>query len=188
MIHTIEAALEDIKNGIPVIVVDDENRENEGDLFLAAEKASYDGIDFMAKYGRGLICTPLTEDYAQRLFLEQMTANNTDAKCTAFTVSVDYKFGTTTGISIADRLLTIKKLASKETKADEFSRPGHIFPLTAKNGGVIERQGHTEAAVDLCKIAGLAPVSVICEILNEDGTMSRMQDLEIFAKEHNLKI
>lgn len=188
MIYTIEAALEDIKNGIPVIVVDDENRENEGDLFLAAEKANYKGIDFMAKYGRGLICTPLTEDYAKRLFLEQMTANNTDAKCTAFTISVDYKFGTTTGISIADRLLTIQKLADKNTKADEFTRPGHIFPLTAKKGGVIERQGHTEAAVDLCKIAGLAPVGVICEILNEDGTMSRMNDLEKFAKEHNLKI
>lgn len=188
MIYKIEEVLEDIKKGIPVIIVDDENRENEGDLFVAAEKASYDTINFMSKYGRGLICAPLSEEYARQLHLEQMTSHNTDAKCTAFTVSVDYKYNTTTGISIADRLLTLQKLANKNSKFEDFSRPGHIFPLMAKKRGVLEREGHTEASVDLCKICNLAPVGVICEIMNADGTMSRMDDLEIFSKEHNLKI
>ncbi|MDD7411513.1 bifunctional 3,4-dihydroxy-2-butanone-4-phosphate synthase/GTP cyclohydrolase II [Fusobacterium gastrosuis] len=188
MIYTIEEALEDIKIGKPIIVIDDENRENEGDFFVAAEKVNYEAINLMTKYGKGLICTPLSQEYAKRLFLEPMTANNTDAKCTAFTVSVDYKYGTTTGISVADRLLTIQKLAGKNTKADDFTRPGHIFPLTAKKGGVLVREGHTEAAVDLCKISGLAEVGVICEILKDDGTMARLDDLEIFAKEHSLKI
>lgn len=188
MIYTIEAALEDIKKGIPVIVVDDENRENEGDLFMAAEKATYEGINLMAKYARGLICVPVTREYADRLRIDQMVVNNTDAKCTAFTVSVDYKEGTTTGISIGDRLITIQKLADKNSKPEDFTRPGHIFPLTARDGGVLAREGHTEASVDLCKIAGLAPVGVICEIIKDDGTMARMNDLEIFAKEHNLKI
>lgn len=188
MIYTIEAALEDVKKGIPIIVVDDEDRENEGDLFVAAEKANYDAINIMTKYAKGLMCTPLSVEYAERLYLDQMVANNTDAKCTAFTVSVDYKYDTTTGISVGDRLLTIQKLADKSSHPNDFSRPGHIFPLTAKNGGVLERDGHTEASVDLCKIAGLAPVGVICEILKDDGTMARMDDLEIFAKEHNLKI
>ncbi|MBQ3437406.1 MAG: 3,4-dihydroxy-2-butanone-4-phosphate synthase, partial [Fusobacterium sp.] len=188
MICTIEAALEDIKNGIPVIVVDDENRENEGDLFIAAEKATYDGINFMTKYAKGLMCTPLSIEYAEKLYLDQMVANNTDAKCTAFTVSIDYKYGTTTGISVGDRLTTIQKLADKTSQASDFSRPGHIFPLTAKKGGVLERDGHTEASVDLCRIAGLAPIGVICEILKDDGSMARMDDLEIFSKEHNLKI
>lgn len=188
MIYTIEEALEDIKIGKPIIVIDDENRENEGDFFVAAEKVNYEAINLMTKYGKGLICTPLSQEYAKRLFLEPMTANNTDAKCTAFTVSVDYKYGTTTGISVADRLLTIQKLADKNTKADDFTRPGHIFPLTAKKGGVLVREGHTEAAVDLCKISGLAEVGVICEILKDDGTMARLDDLEIFAKENNLKI
>lgn len=188
MIYTIEEAIEDIKLGKPVIIVDDEDRENEGDFFVAAEKATYEAIDMMTKYGKGLICTPLSQSYANRLFLEPMTANNTDAKCTAFTVSVDYKHGTTTGISVADRLLTIQKLADEKSKAEDFTRPGHIFPLIAKKGGVIEREGHTEASVDLCRLAGLAEVGVICEILKDDGTMARMRDLEIFAKEHNLKI
>lgn len=188
MISRIEDALEDIKQGIPIIVVDDENRENEGDIFVAAEKATYEAINLMARYARGLTCVPMSEEYANRLNLDQMTSHNTDAKCTAFTVSVDVKEGTTTGISIADRLLTIKKLADKKSKPEDFSRPGHIFPLTAKNGGALVRDGHTEATVDLCRICGLAPVAVICEILKDDGTMARMNDLEIFAKEHNLKI
>ena len=188
MISRIEDALEDIKQGIPIIVVDDENRENEGDIFVAAEKATYEAINLMARYARGLTCVPMSEEYANRLNLDQMTSHNTDAKCTAFTVSVDAKEGTTTGISIADRLLTIKKLADKKSKPEDFSRPGHIFPLTAKNGGALVRDGHTEATVDLCRICGLAPVAVICEILKDDGTMARMNDLEIFAKEHNLKI
>ena len=188
MIYKIEDVLEDIKNGIPLIIVDDENRENEGDLFVAAEKATYESINLMATYARGLTCTPMSTEYAIRLNLDPMTARNTDAKCTAFTVSVDAKEGTTTGISIADRLTTIKKLADINSVASDFTRPGHIFPLIAKDNGVLEREGHTEATVDLCKICGLAPVSVICEILKDDGTMARMDDLEIFAKEHNLKI
>ena len=188
MIYKIEDVLEDIKNGIPLIIVDDENRENEGDLFVAAEKATYESINLMATYARGLTCTPMSTEYAIRLNLDPMTARNTDAKCTAFTVSVDAKEGTTTGISIADRLTTIKKLADINSVASDFTRPGHIFPLIAKDNGVLEREGHTEATVDLCKICGLAPVSVICEILKDDGTMARMNDLEIFAKEHNLKI
>ena len=188
MIYKIEDVLEDIKNGIPLIIVDDENRENEGDLFVAAEKATYESINLMATYARGLTCTPMSTEYAVRLNLDPMTARNTDAKCTAFTVSVDAKEGTTTGISIADRLTTIKKLADINSVASDFTRPGHIFPLIAKDNGVLEREGHTEATVDLCKICGLAPVSVICEILKDDGTMARMDDLEIFAKQHNLKI
>ena len=188
MIYKIEDVLEDIKNGIPLIIVDDENRENEGDLFVVAEKATYESINLMATYARGLTCTPMSSEYAVRLNLDPMTARNTDAKCTAFTVSVDAKEGTTTGISIADRLTTIKKLADINSVASDFTRPGHIFPLIAKDNGVLEREGHTEATVDLCKICGLAPVSVICEILKDDGTMARMDDLEVFAKEHNLKI
>ena len=188
MIYKIEDVLEDIKNGIPLIIVDDENRENEGDLFVAAEKATYESINLMATYARGLTCTPMSTEYAIRLNLDPMTARNTDAKCTAFTVSVDAKEGTTTGISIADRLTTIKKLADINSVASDFTRPGHIFPLIAKDNGVLEREGHTEATVDLCKICGLTPVSVICEILKDDGTMARMDDLEIFAKQHNLKI
>lgn len=188
MIYKIEDVLADIKNGIPLIIVDDENRENEGDLFVAAEKATYESINLMATYARGLTCTPMSTEYAIRLNLDPMTARNTDAKCTAFTVSVDAKEGTTTGISIADRLTTIKKLADINSVASDFTRPGHIFPLIAKDNGVLEREGHTEATVDLCKICGLAPVSVICEILKDDGTMARMDDLEIFAKQHNLKI
>ena len=188
MIYKIEDVLEDIKNGIPLIIVDDENRENEGDLFVAAEKATYESVNLMATYARGLTCTPMSTEYAVRLGLDPMTARNTDAKCTAFTVSVDAKEGTTTGISIADRLTTIKKLADINSVSSDFTRPGHIFPLIAKDNGVLEREGHTEATVDLCKICGLTPVSVICEILKDDGTMARMDDLEIFAKEHNLKI
>ena len=188
MIYKIEDVLEDIKNGIPLIIVDDENRENEGDIFVAAEKATYESVNFMAINARGLTCVPMSSENAIRLGLDPMTARNTDAKCTAFTVSVDAKEGITTGISIADRLTTIKKLADKNSMPSDFTRPGHIFPLIAKDRGVLEREGHTEATVDLCKICGLAPVAVICEILKDDGTMARIPDLEIFAKKHNLKI
>ena len=186
--NTIEEAIEEIKNGKPIVIVDDEDRENEGDLFLPAEVATYETINFMINSARGLMCVPITEKRAEELKLAFMTEHNTDNHGTAFTVSVDAKEGTTTGISIADRLTTIKKLADINSVASDFTRPGHIFPLIAKDNGVLEREGHTEATVDLCKICGLAPVSVICEILKDDGTMARMDDLEVFAKEHNLKI
>lgn len=188
MLHSIEEVLQDIKKGKPIIVVDDEKRENEGDLFVAAEVANFDAINLMIKNARGLVCTPISVEIAEKLYLNQMTAHNTDAKCTAFTVSIDAKKGTTTGISVADRLTTIKKLVDRNAKPEDFSRPGHIFPLTAKKGGVLEREGHTEASVDLCRICGLAEVGVICEIIKDNGEMARMDDLEIFAKEHNLKI
>lgn len=186
--YKIEDIIDDIKNGVPIIVVDDEKRENEGDLFVAAEKATYDVINLMISQGKGLVCVPMSVDYAEKFSLEPMTAKNTDAKCTAFTFSIDAKNNITTGISVADRLTTIKKLVDKNSRAEDFTKPGHIFPLIAKKGGVLEREGHTEATVDLCKIAGLAPISVICEIVNKDGTMARMDDLEIFAKKYNLKI
>ncbi len=186
--HKIEDVIEDIKNGIPIIVVDDENRENEGDLFVAAEKVTYESINLMVSYGRGLVCVPMSQEYAEKFMLKPMVEVNTDAKGTAFTVSVDAKENTTTGISVADRLTTIKKLADIKSEASDFTRPGHIFPLIAKKGGVLKREGHTEATVDLCKITDLAPVAVICEILKDDGSMARMNDLEIFAEKYNLKI
>ncbi len=188
MLNTIEEALEDVKNGKPIIIVDDENRENEGDLFVAAQKASHESINMMAMDARGLTCVPMSAEWAARLQLLPMTAVNTDAKCTAFTVSADYKHGTTTGISISDRLATIRHLADPASSAEDFTRPGHIFPLTAKPRGVLEREGHTEATVDLCRLAGLNPVAVICEILNPDGTMARLPQLEKLAAEKNLKI
>lgn len=188
MIYKIEDVLDDIKNGKPIIIVDDENRENEGDLFLAAETATFDGINLMIKKARGLVCTPVSQEIAEKLYLEQMTSNNTDTKCTAFTISIDAKQGTSTGISVSDRLTTIKKMVDKNATSFDFSRPGHIFPLTAKRGGVLEREGHTEASIDLCKICNLTPIGVICEIIKDNGEMARMDDLEIFAKEHNLKI
>lgn len=188
MLSRIEEAIEDIRQGKPIIVVDDENRENEGDLFVAAERASYDAINFMVKEARGLTCVPMTKDWAEHLQLLPMTMVNTDPKHTAFTVSVDYKYGTSTGISVGDRLTTILRLADPSSKAEDFNRPGHIFPLIAKEKGVLEREGHTEAAVDLCKLADLKAVGVICEILKEDGSMARMNELEVFATKHNLKI
>ncbi len=186
--YKVEDIIDDIKNGKPIIVVDDENRENEGDFFVAAEKATYDSINLMITEGKGLVCVPMSIEYAEKLSLEQMTAKNTDAKCTAFTFSIDAKDGTTTGISVGDRLTTIKKIVDKNSKASDFSKPGHIFPLIAKDGGILAREGHTEATVDLCKIAGLAPVSVICEIIKEDGSMARMDDLEELAEKYKLKI
>ncbi|BDU51320.1 bifunctional 3,4-dihydroxy-2-butanone-4-phosphate synthase/GTP cyclohydrolase II [Haliovirga abyssi] len=188
MLNKIEEALEDIKNGKMVIVVDDENRENEGDLIAAGEKVTPEMINFMAKFGRGLICAPITEDRAKELRLNLMTSENTDMFGTAFTISVDAKEGATTGISAGDRAKVVFDLADESKKAEDFRRPGHIFPLIAKKGGVLNRAGHTETAVDLAKMAGLKPVGVICEILKEDGTMARLPELREFAKKHDLKI
>lgn len=188
MLDRIEDAIEDIRNGKPIIVVDDENRENEGDILMAAENATYEAVNFMATYARGLTCVPMTQERAEFLNLTQMVGKNTDPKGTAFTVSVDSVEGTTTGISVADRLKTIVDLSDNSKRAWDFQRPGHIFPLVAKDGGVLVRDGHTEAAVDFARLAGLAPVGVICEILKDDGTMARLPDLKIFAKEHNLRL
>ena len=188
-LHAIEAAIEDIKNGKVIIVVDDENRENEGDFLAAAEMATPEMVNFMATHGRGLICTPLTENRCQELGLGMMVQNNTDPMETAFTVSVDLRGkGVTTGISAADRALTIKALVDKETKPADLARPGHIFPLKAKEGGVLRRTGHTEAAIDFARLAGLEPAGVIVEIMNEDGTMARLPQLVDVAKKFNLKL
>ncbi|NLK61891.1 MAG: bifunctional 3,4-dihydroxy-2-butanone-4-phosphate synthase/GTP cyclohydrolase II [Fusobacteria bacterium] len=188
MLNTIEEAIEDIKNGKMVVVVDDEDRENEGDLVIAAEKIKISDINFMLDYAKGLICVPLTKDIAKKLKLDLMVKENTDHFGTAFTISVDSRDGTTTGISAGDRAKTIKDLSLDNKKPEDFRRPGHIFPLIAENGGVLKRTGHTEAAVDLCKLAGLKPVGAICEILKENGEMARFNELSVFVKEHNLKI
>ena len=188
--NSIEEAIEDIKNGKMVIVVDDPDRENEGDLVLAAEKVSPEAINFMAKEARGLICLSLLPERLQELDIPLMTTNNTDPKGTAFCVSIDAhpKHGTTTGISAYDRAITIKLAVSPDAKPSDFVKPGHVFPLMAKKGGVLERTGHTEASVDLARLAGLYPAGVICEIMKEDGTMARLPELMEFAKKHNLKI
>lgn len=187
--NTIEEAINDIRLGKVVIVVDDENRENEGDFIAAAEKVTPDTINFMATYGRGLICTPLTEDRCDELDLQMMVSNNTDAMETAFTVSVDLRGnGVTTGISASDRAKTIQALINSDTKAHQLGRPGHIFPLKAKNGGVLRRTGHTEAAVDLARLAGFQPAGILVEILNEDGTMARLPQLQDVAKKFDLKM
>lgn len=185
--NTIEEAIEDIKDGKMIVVVDDENRENEGDLIIAAEKATPENINFMTKFARGLICVPMTGERLKELKIEKMVNDNTDPKETAFTVSIDHK-DCTTGISAYERAMTIKKLIEKDTKADDFTKPGHIFPLVAKEGGVLKRAGHTEAAVDLAKLSNTGDTGVICEIMNEDGTMSRVPELLEFSKKHNLKI
>lgn len=185
--NTIEEAIEDLKVGKMVIVVDDEDRENEGDLVMAAEKVSPEAINFMAKYGRGLICVPLQEERVNELELPLMVANNTDAHCTAFTVSVD-SGKSTTGISAAERSQTIQDLLDPAIRPQDLRRPGHIFPLKAMEGGVLRRAGHTEAAVDLAVMAGLFPAGVICEIMDEDGTMARVPQLMDFARDHSLKI
>lgn len=186
--NTIQEALTDIKKGKMVIVVDDEDRENEGDLVMAAEKVTKEDINFMAKEGRGLICTPISEETAKKLDLSLMVDKNTESKETNFTISADAKKNTTTGISASDRAKTIQTIINKTTKPEDLSRPGHIFPLIAKKGGVLVRAGHTEAAIDLAKLSGLFPAGVICEITNKDGEMARLTDLEKFAKKHNLKI
>lgn len=185
--NTIEEAIGDIREGKMIIVVDDPDRENEGDLLIAAEKVTPQAINFMTKYGRGLICMPLKEETLTKLSLEQMVQNNTDNHETAFTVSIDY-IDTTTGISAHERSLTIQKALSDDAKPGHFRRPGHIFPLKAKEGGVLIRKGHTEASVDLSELAGLKPGGVICEIMNDKGEMSRTPELIEFAKIHNLKI
>lgn len=188
-LNSIEEAINDIRNGKVIIVVDDENRENEGDFLAAAEKVTPEMVNFMATHGRGLICTPLTENRCKELELGMMVNNNTDPMETAFTISVDLRGkGVTTGISASDRALTIQALINKETKPFDLARPGHIFPLKAKEGGVLRRTGHTEAAIDFARLAGLQPAGVIVEIMNEDGTMARLPQLLEVAKKFNIKI
>jgi len=189
MLDRIEAAIEDIKKGKVVIVVDDEDRENEGDFVAAAEFATPEMINFMAKSGRGLICAAITEQRCQELDLQPMVSSNTSLHETAFTVSVDLLgHGCTTGISAHDRAATIRALVDQEMKPSDFGRPGHIFPLRAKKGGVLRRSGHTEATVDLARLAGLAPAGVLVEIMQEDGSMARLPELQQLAKELDLKI
>jgi 3,4-dihydroxy 2-butanone 4-phosphate synthase/GTP cyclohydrolase II len=188
-LNTIEEAIQDIRDGKVIIVVDDENRENEGDFLAASSQITPETINFMATHGRGLICAPLTESRCKVLELDMMVTNNTDPMETAFTVSVDLKGnGVTTGISAADRSKTVQALINPQIKPFELARPGHIFPLVAKDGGVLRRTGHTEAAIDFARLAGLEPAGVIVEIMNEDGTMARLPELMIVAKKFNLKI
>jgi len=187
-VSTIDEALLDIRKGKLVILVDDEDRENEGDLCIAAEKATPQVINFMAKHGRGLVCLSLTEERVRQLQLPLMVSDNTSAFKTAFTVSIEAKRGVTTGISAADRATTILTAIKDGAKPEDLVRPGHVFPLQAKRGGVLVRTGQTEGSVDLARLAGMKPSGVICEVMNEDGTMSRMPDLEVFAKRHTLKI
>ncbi|WP_299219133.1 3,4-dihydroxy-2-butanone-4-phosphate synthase [uncultured Aquimarina sp.] len=188
-LNTIQEAIEDIRQGKVIIVVDDEDRENEGDFLAAAEKATPEMINFMATHGRGLICTPITEQRCEDLKLNMMVDNNTDPMETAFTISVDLKGnGVTTGISASDRAKTVLALIDSETKSHELARPGHIFPLKAKEGGVLRRTGHTEAAIDFARLAGLKPAGVIVEIMNEDGTMARLPQLVEVAKKYDLKL
>ncbi|MEK7673340.1 MAG: bifunctional 3,4-dihydroxy-2-butanone-4-phosphate synthase/GTP cyclohydrolase II [Patescibacteria group bacterium] len=185
---TIDEALNELKNGKMIIVVDDEDRENEGDLMVAADTITPEAINFMAKEGRGLICVPVDVEIADRLGFQPMVNENKESNKCNFTVSVDYKVGTSTGISASDRAKTVKAIADYHSLADDFLRPGHIFPLRAKKGGVLVRAGHTEAATDLMKLAGLTPVGVICEIAREDGEMMRSVELFEFAKKHGLVI
>jgi 3,4-dihydroxy 2-butanone 4-phosphate synthase / GTP cyclohydrolase II len=189
MLNTIEEAIEDIRQGKIIIVVDDEDRENEGDFLAAAEKITPEMVNFMATHGRGLICAPLTESRCKELDLRPMVSNNTDHMETAFTVSVDLKGkGVTTGISASDRATTILALVNSKTKPYDLARPGHIFPLVAKQGGVLRRTGHTEAAIDFARLAGFKPAGVIVEIMNEDGSMARLPQLVAVAKKFNLKL
>jgi len=188
-LNTIEEAIADIRAGKVIIVVDDENRENEGDFLAAAELATPETVNFMAKYGRGLICAPLTEGRCKDLGLHMMVNHNTDPLETAFTVSVDLRgHGVTTGISATDRAKTVCALTDQETKPHDLARPGHIFPLIAKEGGVLRRTGHTEAAIDFARLAGLKPAGIIVEIMNEDGSMARLPELIEVAKKFDLKI
>lgn len=188
-LHTIEEAIEDIRNGKVIIVVDDTDRENEGDFVAAAEKVTPEMINFMATHGRGLICTPLTENRCKDLDLTMMVHNNTDLMETAFTISVDLRGnGVTTGISASDRAKTILALVDENTKSYDLARPGHIFPLVAKQGGVLRRTGHTEAAIDFARLAGLKPAGVIVEIMNENGSMARLPQLVKVAKKFDLKV
>jgi 3,4-dihydroxy 2-butanone 4-phosphate synthase/GTP cyclohydrolase II len=185
---SIEDAIAEIRAGRMIIIVDDEDRENEGDLVCAAEKATPEIVNFMARYARGLICLPLTEERCDELHLTTQVADNTSFLGTAFTISIDARKGITTGISVADRATTIQVAVDPKTRPQDLARPGHIFPLRAKKGGVLVRPGQTEASVDIARIAGLYPAGVICEIMNEDGTMSRLPQLKEFAETHKLKM
>lgn len=188
MFNSIEEAIEDIKKGKPIVIVDDEDRENEGDLVIPAQVITEETVNFMIKEARGLMCVPITKERADELELNLMTANNTDSHGTAFTISVDSLEGTTTGISVGDRYRTIKDILNPQKKSKDFKKPGHLFPLIASKGGVLDRKGHTEASVDLAKICGYEPVSVIIEIIKDDGEMARRDDLMEFAKKYDLKI
>ena len=185
---SVEEILKDLSDGKMVVIVDDENRENEGDLIFAAENVSPEKINFMAKYARGLICLALTSDRVDKLDLKLMSESNLSRHKTAFTVSIEAKKGVTTGISARDRSHTVKVAVAKKTKSSDLVSPGHIFPLVSKDGGVLVRAGHTEAAVDLSRLSGLKPCGVICEIMNDDGSMARLEDLKKFCIRHNLKI
>lgn len=187
MFNTIEEILEDIRNGKNVVILDDENRENEGDVICAARYATTENVNFMAAYAKGLICMPMSEEYTQKLMLPQMCLENTDNHCTAFTVSIDH-VDTTTGISAEERGLTARAVVDESSKPQDFRRPGHMFPLLSKKWGVLERNGHTEATVDLMRLAGVEPVGLCCEIMKDDGTMARIDYLLDFAKKHNLKV
>lgn len=187
MFHTIEEAIHDIQQGKMIVVVDDPDRENEGDLLMAGEKASLETINFMATYGRGLICMPTAKEYAQKFNIDPMVTHNTDNHQTAFTVSIDHS-DVTTGISAGERALTIRKFCDDASSEKDFRKPGHVFPLIAKEGGVLKRVGHTEAAVDFARLAGFKPVGVICEIMKDNGEMARTPDLILFAQKHGLKI
>ncbi len=185
---SVEEAIEDIRSGRFIIILDDENRENEGDLMVAAEKVTPDAINFMARFGRGLICMPMTAARLRELDIPLMTSQNTESMGTAFTVSVDARANTTTGISAFDRSTTVHTLIDPRTRRCDIVTPGHLFPLQAKEGGVLQRTGHTEACVDLARLAGLEPAGVIVEIMNDDGTMARLPELECFAEEHGLRM
>lgn len=187
-LNSVEDILADLRAGRMVIIMDDEDRENEGDLIMAAELATPEAMAFMIRHASGIICVPMEEDRLARLDLPQMVASNSESHRTAFTISVDLRVGTTTGVSSHDRAATVRALADARSKPQDFARPGHIFPLRSRRGGVLVRTGHTEAAVDLCRLAGLQPAGVICEVMNEDGTMARRPQLEMFAKRHGLKI
>ncbi len=188
MFNSIEEAIDDIRKGKPIIIVDDEDRENEGDLVIPAQVITEETVNFMIKEARGLMCVPITKERADELELNLMTPNNTDSHGTAFTISVDSLEGTTTGISVGDRYRTIKDILNPQKKSKDFKKPGHLFPLIASKGGVLDRKGHTEASVDLAKICGYDPVSVIIEIIKDDGEMARRDDLMEFAKKYDLKI
>jgi 3,4-dihydroxy 2-butanone 4-phosphate synthase/GTP cyclohydrolase II len=187
-VNDIKQAIGDIRNGKMIILVDDEDRENEGDLCMAAQFATPEAINFMARYGRGLICLTITEDHADKLSLSPMVRDNKARFGTAFTVSIEARNGVTTGISAADRATTIQAAVADNAKPEDIVSPGHIFPIRARKGGVLVRTGQTEGSVDLARLAGLKPAGVICEVMKDDGTMARMPDLEIFAEEHGLKI
>jgi 3,4-dihydroxy 2-butanone 4-phosphate synthase / GTP cyclohydrolase II len=186
--NSIEEILEELRSGRMVIVMDDEDRENEGDLIMAAERVTPEAVAFMIRHTSGIICVPMEEERLSALELPQMVQANSESHRTAFTVSVDLRSGTTTGVSSSDRAATIRALADLRSQPADFARPGHIFPLRSRRGGVLVRAGHTEAAVDLCRMAGLQPAGVLCEIMNDDGTMARRPQLELFAQRHGLKI